>query len=45
MNVCKQLVSKEYPKSHLMNPLRNYVPAAQTDIRETFKRVRQEAKA
>jgi hypothetical protein len=37
-----KLKSKEYPKSHLMNPARLYVNAACTNLAETFARIRAE---
>ena len=35
----KQLFSREYQKSHLLNPAREYVPAVQTDVAATFARI------
>lgn len=38
----RQLVSKEWPQSHLLNPAKQYVPAIKTDVRETIRRVQAE---
>jgi hypothetical protein len=32
-----------YPQNHCFNPAFKYVPAAHTNIRETFERLRREA--
>lgn len=38
----KNLYSKKYPSTHILNPAKPYVHSSATDIRKTFERVRAE---
>lgn len=41
----RPLTSKQYTGNQILNPTRRYVPAAATDLRETFARIRAEQQA
>lgn len=41
----KELFSREYTARHLLNPTRPYVNEVNTDVAETFKRIRAEMAA